>query len=80
MKPMMKEKYMPGDVVEYKGSNRIVLTQMTMQTGTEICHVYHPEKGVFSAYPDELKYVAHLTEMDIMLERLDKVTSDKKSA
>ena len=80
MKPMMKEKFMPGDVVEFKGVNRIVLTQMTMETGIEICHIYHPERGVYSAYPDELKYVDHLTEMDMMLEQLDKITADKKSA
>lgn len=80
MKPMIKEFYMPGDVVTYKGINRIVLNKVEVDDRSTLYHIFHPERGVYTVDGDELEYIAHLTEMDIMLERLDKIKTDKKSA
>ena len=71
--------YVPGEVVKYKNVDRIVLNQITMETGTVVCHIYHPERGVFSAYPDELKYISHLDAWDDMLKTFEDMKI-KKSA
>ena len=78
---MMKKLYVIGDVVSYKGVNRIVLNKVEVDDRSTLYHIFHPERGVYTVDGDELEYVAHLTEMDIMLEQLDKIKdTDKKSA
>lgn len=73
MEPMLKETFITGDVVEFKHSNRIVLSAMKTENSFVLYHLFHPEYGVYTAEETELRYVAHLTEMDMMLEKLDNV-------
>lgn len=68
-----KDNYISGDVVLFKGSNRIVLNRVEIPDQVVMYHIFHPDKGIYTAIDDELQYVGHLDEMDKMIKKLNEV-------
>lgn len=52
----------PGDIVSFRNVNRIVLNEVNIKDdhiNMKMYHIFHPERGVYSAFRDELYYVGH---------------------
>ena len=68
-----------GDVVKFKKTKRILLNKTIMSTGIEIYHIYHPERGVYSAYREELVYIDHLESWDNIIKEFNTICMDKSA-
>ena len=73
--------FKPGDIVTFKRTKRIriVLERVVSSAGIELYHIFNPETGVYSAYPEELKYVDHLTEWEDMIGKFEELSISKSA-
>ena len=79
MPPRKTKDFIPGTIVEFKKSKRIVLEKVTNSEGEEMYHIFAPDKGVYTAFPFELKYVDTCFEWLGFVEAFNKVELPAKT-
>ncbi len=69
----------PGDIISYKKRQAVVLVKLTTND-IERYHIYGPEIGVYTIFPDEVILIGHTDKLDELIAELNMESYKQKSA